>query len=415
MKIIEIWIHYLYNVDGDNMKLIKRKRYLNELNSVKGTPDIKVITGIRRSGKSKLMEAFIEQLINEDVDSNIIHINFNLNEFAKQRKRDALIKYVNSNYLEGKRNYLLIDEVQRCKGFEDAINGFHAEEKYDIYITGSNAFLMSNDLATLFTGRTYEIEVFPFSFSEYCEYYGYNNKYNAFLNYMMEGGMSGSYVYENVDQKYKYISDVYDTLILRDIIQKHKIKNPQMLESVSDYMMDNISNQMSIRNVTDEITNKEEPTTHRTIGKHISYLCESFAFYKIRRYDLKGKKYLSTNEKYYLADHSFKYAIQSTRNMDYGRVLENIVAIELLRRGYTLYTGTLYKKEIDFVAINHNQKLFIQVTQSMEDEATKQRELAPLLAIKEAYPKIIITRTGYMPYDIDGIIVIDIADWLLQE
>ena len=397
------------------MKLIRRERYLNELNSVKGTPDIKVITGIRRSGKSKLMEAFIEELKENDSECNIIHINFNLNEFIKQRKMTSLISYVNSKYVDGKRNYLLIDEVQRCKGFEDAINGFHAEEKYDIYITGSNAFLMSNDLATLFTGRTYEIEVFPFSFAEYLEYYGYTDRYSAFTKYMMEGGMAGSYVYEREDQKYKYISDVYDTLILRDIVQKHKIKKSQVLQNVSDYMMDNISNQMSSRNISDEITKKEDPTTHRTVGKHISYLCDSFAFYKIRRYDLKGKKYLSTNEKYYLADHSFKYAKQSTRNMDYGRVLENIVAIELLRRGYAVYTGTLYKKEIDFVAMKHDQKVFIQVTLSMEDEETRRRELAPLISVKEAYPKIIITRTGFKPYDIDGIKIIDIADWLLGE
>lgn len=394
------------------MKLIKRKYYLDELLSVKQTPDIKVITGIRRSGKSKLMEAFIEELKKES-NSNIIHINYSLNDYIKLRKRDALIKYVNKHYDKDKINYLLIDEVQMCKGFEDAINGFHAEEKYDIYITGSNAFLMSNDLATLFTGRTYAIEIYPFSFAEYCEYFEYSDKYQAFSKYLLEGGMAGSYVYTKPEQKYKYIKEVYETLILRDIIQKHKIKNVQLLQKVSDYMIDNISNQVSASNIAIEISKNDNPTTHRTVSKHISYLCNSYAFYKIRRYDLRGKKYLSTNDKYYLADHSFKYAIQSTRNMDYGRALENIVAIELLRRGYTVYTGALYKKEIDFVAIRFTQKLFIQVSLNMDDELTRQRELAPLFAIKEAYPKMVITRSGYMPYDIDGIQVIDIADWLL--
>lgn len=405
----------MYNVDGDSMKLIRRNSYLDELESVKGTPDIKVITGIRRAGKSKLMEAFIEDLKTEESNCNIIHINFNLNEFSNLRKKEKLIKYVNSRYDSEKKNYLFIDEIQRCKGFEDAVNGFHAEEKYDIYITGSNAFLMSSDLATLFTGRTYEIEIYPFSFEEYCTYFEYTDRYNAFTRYMMEGGMAGSYVYENSEQKYKYLNDVYDTLIIRDIIQKHRIKNPQLIEKVSDFMMDNISNQMSIRNVTDEITKRDNPTTHRTVGKHIAYLCESFAFYKIRRYDLKGKKYLSTNEKYYLADHAFRYAKHSTRNLNYGRVLENIVAIELLRRGYSVYTGALYNKEVDFVAIRHDQKIFIQVTQSLEDEVTERRETAPLLAIKEAYSKMIITRTGYPAYDIDGIKVVDIADWLLEK
>ena len=397
------------------MKLIRRDLYLNQLKSVQGTPDIKVITGIRRCGKSKLMEAFIDEIVLTDSDANIIHINFNLNSFSGIMTKEKLIDYVDSKFVKSKNNYLLIDEVQRCKGFEEAINGFHAEEKYDIYITGSNAFLMSNDLATFFTGRTFEIEVFPFSFREYMEYFEYTDKYKAFRKYLTEGGMSGSYVYKESEQKYKYISDVYATLVLRDIIQKHKVRNPQMLENLSDYLIDNISNQTSLRGISEEMTKKSEAITHRTVGKQVGYLCNSFAFYKIRRYDLRGKKYLSTNEKYYLADHSFRFAKHGTRNPDYGRVLENIVAIELLRRGFEVYTGALYKKEIDFVAIKHEKKLFIQVSNSLEEEETKKREIAPLISIKEAYPKIVITRTGYEPYDIDGIKIIDISDWLLEE
>ena len=249
----------------------------------------------------------------------------------------------------------------------------------------------------------------------YCEYYECHDIYKAFSNYVDEGGMSGSYLYNNKEQKYKYLSEIYDTLILRDIIQKHKVKKVQMLQSVSDYLMDNISNQMSIRNISEEITKKEDPTTHRTVGKHISYLCDSFAFYKIRRYDLKGKKYLSTNEKYYLADHSFKYAKQSTRNMDYGRVLENIVAIELLRRGYTVFTGTLYKKEIDFVAMRQNEKLYIQVSDDISSPDTFEREVSSLLKIKDAYPKLLIARTRHDEYDHEGVRIIDLAQWLMNE
>jgi len=397
------------------MKLIKREYYLNQLKKVSGTPDIKVITGIRRSGKSKLLESFIEDVKSEDSNCNIIHINYNLNEFYSIRKRDSLIKYVNNHYISNKNNYLLIDEVQLCNGFEEAINGFHAEEKFDIYITGSNAFLLNNDLATLFTGRTFEIDVFPFSFKEYMEYFNLNNQYDAFKTYLVEGGISGSYVYPGGEEKYKYISDVYDTLVLRDIIQKHKIRNPQLLERVSNYMIDNISNQTSVRGIADDLTQKVDTITHRTVGKHIGYLCDSFAFYKVRRYDLSGKKYLTTNEKYYLADHSFKYAKQGTRNFDYGRTLENIVAIELIRRGYELYTGTLYQKEIDFVAIKNSRKYYIQVSNSIDEETTKERELSPLKSVKESYPKMVITRTGYKSYDIEGIVIIDIADWLLNE
>lgn len=394
------------------MKLIDRNRYLDKLINVIGTPDIKVITGVRRSGKSKLLEAFKDYVETEVSDYNIIHINFNLPEYDHLLEYRPLYDYIKTQYIKGKQNFVLIDEVQMCTNFEKAINGLHAMEKFDIYITGSNAFLLSSDLATLFTGRTFEIKVFPFSFSEYMQYFGYRNQYAAIDQYMLEGGMAGSYLYNDQEAKYDYIADVFDTLILRDIRQKYKIRNMQLMDRLVDFLMDNISKLTSARNITNTFSGFKEKVNHVTISTYMQYLCNAFAFYKIRRYDIKGKKYLSSNDKYYLSDHTFRYAKLGTKNMDYGRILENIVAIELLRRGYEVYVGVLYKKEIDFVAIKRNEKIYIQVSDNISDEKTFEREVSPLLQIKDAYPKMVVARTQHDEYQYEGIRIVDIADWL---
>lgn len=396
------------------MKLIERKQYLNKLINVIGTPDIKVITGVRRSGKSKLLEAFKDYIEQNIEDYNIIHINFNLPEFDELLEYRPLYDYINERYEKGKDNFVFIDEVQMCTDFEKAINGLHATEKYDIYITGSNAFLLSSDLATLFTGRTFEVKVYPFSFKEYMQYFRYQDKYTALDNYMLEGGMAGSYLYKDNEAKYDYIADVFDTLIVRDIRKKYKIRNAQLMQRIVDYLMDNISNLSSARNIASSLNGLKEKVNHVTIGAYMQYLCNAFAFYKIRRYDVRGKKYLSSNDKYYLSDHTFRYAKLGTKNMDYGRVLENIVAIELLRRGYEVYVGVLYKKEIDFVAVKRNEKIYIQVSDSITDEKTFQREVAPLLQIKDAYPKMVIARTRHDEYQYEGIRIVDVADWLIN-
>lgn len=397
------------------MKLIERKVYLDKLINVMGTPDIKVITGVRRSGKSKLLEAFKSYIQKKNLGCNIIQINFNLPEYDDLLTYQSLYDYVNSHYKPDSENFVFIDEIQMCKGFEKAINGLHASEKYDIYITGSNAFLLSSDLATLFTGRTFEIKVYPFSFTEYMEYYKLKDRYAAFENYVLDGGMSGSYLYKDQETKYDYIADIFNTLIIRDIRQKYKIRNPQLMDRIVDFLMDNISNLSSARNIANTLGSINEKTHHTTISAYMQYLCNSFAFYKIRRYDIKGKKYLSSNDKYYLSDHAFRYAKLGTKNMDYGRVFENIVVIELLRRGYEVYVGILYKKEIDFVAIKRNEKLYIQVSDDISDKKTFDREVSPLLNIKDAYPKILIARTRHDQYQYEGIKIIDIADWLIVE
>ena len=395
------------------MKLIKRE-YLKELIEVIGTPDIKVITGVRRSGKSKLLEMFKNYIIENIKDYNIIDINFNLVKFDNLRDYISLNNYIEKHYIVGKNNFVLIDEVQMCKEFERTINSLHAEEKYDIYITGSNAFLLSSDLATLFTGRTYEIQVYPFSFKEFMKYFNYESAQDAFEKYVLEGGMAGSYIYNDVNKKYNYINDVYNALIVRDIQQKYNIQNIGLMDSLTEFMMDNVSNLTSYRKIANILNQASINTNDKTIANYINYLCDAFAFYKIRRYDIQGKRYLSSVDKYYLVDQTFKYAKLGTKNMNYGRIYENIVAIELLRRGYEIYVGELYNAEVDFVAMKMNEKIYVQVSDNISDDKTFEREVKPLLKIKDAYPKILIARTRHDDYQYEGIQIYDLANWLLK-
>ena len=394
------------------MQLIEREAYLKRLMNLRGTPEIKVITGVRRSGKSKLLEEYTAWIEENDPESNIISIDLTNLKFEELKEYHALNNYVEARYDRKKENYIFIDEVQMCEQFELAINSLHSTGKYDIYVTGSSAFLLSSDLATLFTGRTYEIEVYPFSFTEYLLYYKISDIQIAFERYMKEGGMSGSYLYKEQEEKYKYLADIFDTLILRDIRQKYKIRNIVLMDKIAEFMMDNISNLTSTRKIADTLTKNTDRINHKTVGSYLDYLCNAFAFYKVRRYDIRGKKYLTSNEKYYLCDHAFRYAKLGTRNLDYGRVMENIVALELMRKGYEIYVGVLYKKEIDFVAVKQNEKMYIQVSDDISNEKTFAREVDSLLKIKDAYPKLLIARTRHERYQYEGIQVIDIAEWL---
>ncbi len=394
------------------MKLIKRDLYLDRLINVIGTPDIKVITGVRRSGKSKLLESLITYLNKGSSNNNIIHINFSLSKFDNLLNDKSLEEYIESQYKREYNNFVMIDEVQMCQGFEKAINSMHASEKYDIYITGSNAFLLSSDLATLFTGRTFEIDIYPFSFFEYLQYFAEGDIQKAFEDYFYIGGMAGSYLYKEEEDKGKYLKDIFSTLIIRDIIKKYKIRNKILIEYLSSFLMSNISNITSIRNIAATLTSNSMNVNDKTIASYIKYLCNAFAFYEVKRYDIRGKRYLRSSSKYYLCDHSFRYATLGKKELDFGRVYENIVAIELLRRGYDLYVGNLYQKEIDFVAMKRNEKLYIQVADNISDANTFAREIAPLLMIKDAYPKIVIARTRHDMYIHEGIEVFDIAEWL---
>lgn len=397
------------------MRLIERTSYLNKLRSVEGTPDIKVLTGIRRCGKSKLLESFAADVENNNPLANVIHINFNLDKFDDLRNRKALLQYVSSAHKPNVANYVFIDEVQMCEGFEGAINSLHATEQYDIYITGSNAFLMSSDLATLFTGRTFQIPIYPFSLNEFMRYFELDNDDEAFFRYTFEGGMPGSYVYKTAEDRQVYLQDVSQTLIVRDLREKYHIRNIDSLDSTVDYLIDNISNITSSRKIANYFSSARIKVTDKTISSYLKYLCEAFAFYKVRRYDTKGKRYLSSGDKYYLADHSFKTALLGTRNIDFGRAYENMVAIELLRRGYEIYAGILHNKEVDFVAVKHSEKFYVQVADNIAEKSTLERETSSLLSIRDAYPKLILANTGHPTYTYEGVEIHNLASWLKGE
>ena len=393
------------------MKLIERNFYLNALLAVKDIPDIKVITGVRRSGKSKLMDALIS-VISKDISANIVRIKLNLKKNESLLDGDKLYEYIEQQYDNEKNNYLFIDEVQMCDGFERVINSIYEEELYDIYLTGSNAFLLSSDLATLFGGRVFEVKLYPFSFNEYLKYFPSDNVDTAFDDYVKKGGMAGSYLYKTDEDARKYINGIYRTTITKDIVTKFKIGNEDLLVMIGNFLMDNVGNQTSIRKVASKLTSGTYKTNDKTVGAYIDYLCRSFLFYPIQRYDIKGKKYLESDKKYYLSDLSFRFSELGTKDADYGHLYENIVALELLRRGYEVYVGKLYEKEVDFVAIKEGEKLYIQVSDDISREETFKRELAPLLSIKDAYPKMIIARTKHDETQHDGIRIVDIARWL---
>lgn len=397
------------------MKLIERTSYLEELKKLRGTPDIKIITGMRRVGKSKMMEAYLAWVKEQDADANIIFVNFFDLAFEELKEYHQLYNYIESRYAAKKKNYLFIDEVQLCPKFELAVNSLYASEKYDIYLTGSNAFLLSADLATLFTGRYIELHVFPFSFKEFCLYFSDRNDLDSlFDEFTVKGGLSGSYLYEDEKLRTAYLREVYATILNRDLVQKFNLPDTTTLNRLSEFLMDNISNLTTANSISNMLNADKVSTNHVTVQKYISHLCQAFLFYKIKRYDIRGRKYLESNDKYYLNDTGLRLAVLGTHNLDFGRMYENIVCIELLRRGYEVYVGKLYQKEIDFVAKKADEKFYIQVSDDISNPETFKREYEPLLKIKDAYPKLIIARTKHPDILFEGIRVCDIARWLAE-
>lgn len=398
------------------MKQISRPEYLGRLQALQDTPDIKIITGVRRSGKSILMREYISYLQQQNSNCNIIYVDFMDLAFEDLKEYHALYTYIENAYQEGRSNYVFIDEVQLCPHFELAVNSLHSKQKYDLYLTGSNAFLLSADLATLFTGRYIEIHVFPFSFAEYCSYFDARKDVDAlFDDYVLAGGLAGAYAYKTNFDKSVYIREVYQTIMHRDLRQKYKPSDETLLDMVSEFLMDNISNITSSNKIAATLTSNKLAVNHVTIGKYLKYLCTAFLFYKARRYDIRGKKYLESSAKYYLVDSGMRFAVLGSRNLDYGRVYENIVYLELLRRGYDVYVGKLYNKEVDFVAKQGSELLYIQVSDDISRSETMERECDSLLKIKDAYPKIILARTKHEAYTYNGIIVYDIARWLVNK
>lgn len=396
------------------MRRIERRLYMDRLRALKGTPEIKVITGMRRSGKSDLMNMFATEVA-EDEKANVVMIDLLDLDNEPLKEYHALHSFINSSYREGLDNCLFIDEIQLCDGFELAVNGIHSRGQWDIYITGSNAFLLSSDLATLFTGRHVELHVLPFSFAEYVEYHeAFENASGLLDEYVRRGGLAGSYNYQSESDADGYVRDVYKTIITRDLVQKFNLPGTRVLERLSEYMMDNAGNLNSPNGISNALTANKEPTNHVTIGKYMSHLRDAFLFYEAKRYDIRGKKYLETSEKNYLCDTGMRYAVLGTRNMDWGRMYENLVFLELMRRRYETYVGKLYQKEIDFVAKKGSELIYIQVSDDVSSESTFKREVEPLLAIRDAHPKLLIARTGHPASSYEGVEIVDIAQWLLS-
>ncbi len=394
------------------MKLIRREDYLNHLFDLKGTPDIKVLTGIRRSGKSKLLDAFSEEISKTEKDANIVLINLRLKKFESLLDGNNLYAYVNSKLVDGKNNYVFIDEIQDASDFERVVTSLLDEERCDLYLTGSNAFLLSSDLATLFGGRTIPLHVFPFSFREFRKYFDYRDIDQAFDEYVFNGGMSGSYPYVQRNDSLSYLKSVVQATIVKDIVRKYRIENESLLNLIIDFLMDNIGSRVSIRKIANKLSSSSYRTNDKTVGTYLDYLTKSFLFYPVQRYDIKGKRYLESIKKYYLCDLGFRFALLGNWNADYGHLYENLVAIELMRRGYEVGIGTLYDKEIDFIATKGEKKIYIQVSDDITREETFKREVSSLLQIRDAYPKILIARTKHEKQSFQGIEILDIARFL---
>lgn len=397
------------------MKLIKRVDYLSVLAAVKDAPDIKILCGMRRAGKSKLMDELIRAIRKAKPSANVISIDMTLLKNEKLHDYHALHGFVKAHSKRTGMNYLLIDEVQMCPNFELAINSLHAEEngRYDIYLTGSNAFLLSSDLTTLFTGRHHEIRTYPFSFREYRRYFAAEKDADrAFDRYVVEGGLAGSYLYKDETSRIRYVREVYQTILRRDIVQRFKLPDARVLERLAEFLMDNIGNVTSANNAAASLIADRVPTNHVTVGNYLGHLANAYLFVELKRYDVRGRRCLEQSGKYYLMDHAMRYAVLGRRNMDYGHVYENIVCIELLRRGYEVYVGKLYQKEIDFVAMKGSEKFYIQVSDDISDPKTLARELEPLKKIRDSYSKLLIARTRHDEMDRDGVRIIDIARWL---
>ena len=397
------------------MKLIKRIDYLSVLKAVKDAPDIKILCGMRRAGKSKLMDEHVRFIRKAKPRANIISIDMTLLKNEGLKDYHILYDYIKARTKKAGVNYLFIDEVQMCPKFELVVNSLHEERnvRYDIYLTGSNAFLLSSDLTTLFTGRHHEIKTYPFSFREFRRYFLAEKDIDrAFDRYVIEGGLSGSYLYKDESARVGYVREVYQTILRRDIVQRFKLPDSRVLERLAEFLMDNIGNVTSANNVSSSLVADHVPTNHVTIGNYLGHLADAYLFHELKRYDVRGRRCLEQSGKYYLMDHAIRYAVLGRRNMDYGHVYENIVCIELLRRGYEVYVGKLYQKEIDFVAMKGSEKIYVQVSDDISDGKTLARELEPLRKIRDSYPKLLIARTRHDETDRDGVRIIDIARWL---
>lgn len=400
--------------------MIIRDKYLKKIVDAKDTEFIKVITGVRRSGKSTLLLMFKDYLLSNGIkEENIIYINFESAMYDYIRDYRDLYNYI-KNRIKKEKVYLLLDEVQNVILWEKAINSFKVDFNVDIYITGSNAYLLSSELSTLLSGRYIEIKMYPLSFKEYLIFNNYdeNNLEDKFNEYLKYGGLPAITMIKNNDELVlSYLNDIYNTIVKKDIIDRNNLKDPALLENIIKYLSNNIGSSVSSTKISDYLNSNKivEKSNHQTIDNYLNMLEKSFIMYKADRTDIKSKSLLKTLGKYYIADIGIRNIVLGFRNIDEGHVLENIVYLELLRRGYKVNIGKTNDYEVDFVAENPNVIKYYQVTQTLKDENVKQRELRSLECINDNYEKIILTMDKSINNDYNGIKVINIIDWLINE
>ncbi len=402
------------------MKMIIRDTYLKRMIDAKDTELIKVITGVRRSGKSTLLLMFKEYLIKNDIGTdNIIYINFESAIYDDIKDYKDLYKFVASKIKQGKM-YLLLDEVQNVTAWEKAVNSFKVDFDIDIYITGSNAYLLSSELSTLLSGRYIEIKIYPLSFKEYLIFNNYdkNNLEEKFNEYLKYGGLPAiTLIKDNSDLVLSYLDDIYNTIVKKDIIDRNNIKDTALLENIIRYLSNNIGSPISTTKISNYLNSNKitSNSNHQTVDNYLNMLKKSFIVYKAVRTDIKSKALLKTLGKYYICDTGIRNIILGFRNINEGHLLENVVYLELLRRGYRVNIGKSGFYEVDFVAENPNVIKYYQVTQTLSDDKVKQKEIRSLENISDNYEKIILTMDKTINNDFNGIKVINIIDWLLKK
>ena len=386
----------------------------------KDTEFIKVITGVRRSGKSTLLLMYKDYLVNNGIkEENIIHMNFESAIYDDIKNYKDLYAYVKEKVKKDKI-YLLLDEVQNVESWEKAINSFKVDFNIDIYITGSNAYLLSSELSTLLSGRYIEIKMYPLSFKEYMLFNNYDNKdlENKFNEYLKYGGLPAITMIKGNDELVlSYLNDIYNTIVKKDIIDRNNIKDTALLENIIKYLSNNIGSSVSSTKISDYLNSNKivEKSNHQTIDNYLNMLEKSFIMYKADRTDIRNKSLLKTLGKYYISDTGIRNIILGFRNIDEGHLLENVVYLELLRRGYRVNIGKTNDYEVDFVAENPNDIKYYQVTQSLSNEDVKEREIRSLESISDNYEKTILTMDKSINNDYNGIKVINIIDWLLEK
>lgn len=399
--------------------MIKRKFYLEKIVKLIDTEDIKVITGVRRCGKTVLLKQIIDELENRGIASeNIIYMSFESSKYKNIRNDDDLDEFIFSktNNLNGKI-YLLFDEIQKVKNWEVSLNSYRVDLECDIYITGSNSQLLSGELATLISGRYISINMLPFSFKELIQYYDEMHEnideIKLFEQYLSYGGFPGLLNYEN-EEKEKYLYDLYSTIVLNDILYKNKVKDLDLLERLMEFMISNIGQLFSANSISKYIKNENRKTTPHTIINYMDYARNAFIFYQIKRENIKQKKKLLISDKYYFVDSGFYFIFNGSTQRNWGQLLENIVFLELIRQGYSITIGKIQDLEVDFVCRKANQIKYIQVSQSILDENTRKREFKSLEKISDSYPKYVISMDSF-DFSANGIIHLNIIDFLKSE